>query len=103
MSSIRKVLQSLSSAKNLPGAAAVVEAEAAAEAAAAVDAAGEAAAVVAAAMLPGVRLAEAATPARRASPLIQLTDADGQGRVLLDPALFSLVCHAVRDRSEAAL
>jgi hypothetical protein len=100
MSSIRKVLQSPSSAKNLPGAADAAVAEAAVEAAAAVDAAGEVAAV---AMLPGVCPGAAATPARRASPLIQLTDADSQGRVLLDPALFSLVCHAVRRRSEAAL
>jgi hypothetical protein len=96
MSSTRKVLQSLNSAKNLPTGAAVVV-EAAAEAAAAVDAAGEAAA---AAMPLGAHPGEAATTARRASDLTQLTDANGQGRVLLDPAVFCLFCAAeVRQRS----
>jgi hypothetical protein len=94
MSSTRRVPQSLNSAKKLPGAAVVVEA--AVEAAAAVDAAGEAAEVAAAAMPLGAHPGEAATTARRASPLTQLTDANGQGRVLLDPALFYLFCHAVR-------
>jgi hypothetical protein len=67
MSSTRRVPQSLNSAKKLPGAAVVVEA--AVEAAAAVDAAGEAAEVAAAAMLLGAHPGEAATTARRASPL----------------------------------
>jgi hypothetical protein len=88
MSSITKVLQSLRSARKLPGGDAVVAeaAAAAAEAAEAVDAAGEAA--PAAIMLPGVSPGAAATPAKRANPPIQLLVAD-QGRVLLDPAHFS--------------
>ena len=96
MSSTRRVPQSLNSAKKLPGAAVVVEAAVEAAAAAPVDAAGEAAEVAAAAMPLGAHPGEAATTARRASPLTQLTDANGQGRVLLDPAVFYLFYHAVR-------
>jgi hypothetical protein len=44
----------------------------------------------AAAMPLGAHPGEAATTARRASPLTQLTEANGQGRVSLDPALFYL-------------
>jgi hypothetical protein len=102
MSSTRRPLQSLSSAIKLPRAADAVVVEAAAEAAAAVDAAGEVAPVAAAAMRLGARPGEAATTARRASPLTPLRDANGQGRVLLDPAFSLLLAHAVRRRSEAA-
>ena len=91
MSSTRRVPQSLNSAKKLPGAAVVVEA--AAEAA--VDAAGEAAEVAAAAMPLGAHPGEAATTARRTSPLTQLTDANGQGRVLLDPAFLISFLHTL--------
>jgi coenzyme F420-reducing hydrogenase gamma subunit len=96
-------LQSLSSAKNLPRAADAVVVEAAVEVAAAVDAAGEVVQAVAVAMSLGACPGEAATTVKRASALTQLTDANGQGRVLMTRPSFSLVRREMKQRCERRL
>lgn len=82
--------------KLLPGAAGVAAAGVVAAAAVRVaDAAGEPAEPAwpaEVAMCPGVRPGEVATPARRVERATALADASGQGRVVVDPAPFFLVC-----------